>query len=123
MSDGESYSGWAIVELMGHRRLAGKVSQVEQYGSAMLRLDVPGPLEEEWSTQFYSGAAIYCITPTNEEIVRGLALRIQPEPVSRWELPAPERPTHEAVQRQHIRRVEDEGYEDDDFALGEDDED
>lgn len=38
----ESYEGWAILELMGHRRLGGRVSQVEQYGVPMLRIDVPG---------------------------------------------------------------------------------
>jgi hypothetical protein len=91
--DGESYAGWAIVELMGHRRLAGQVRQVEQYGSSMLRLDVPGK-DGPTATQFYSSAAIYCVTPTTEEIARALAAREQPTPVYQWELgrmlPAPD---------------------------------
>lgn len=41
----ETFEGWAIVELMGHRRLAGYVRQAEQFGVAMLRLDVP---EHPW---------------------------------------------------------------------------
>ena len=40
---GTAYEGWAIVELMGHRRLGGRVSEAVQYGVAMLRLDVPKP--------------------------------------------------------------------------------
>lgn len=41
----DAYEGWAIVELMGHRRLGGYVRQAEQFGVAMLRLDVP---EHPW---------------------------------------------------------------------------
>jgi hypothetical protein len=35
-------SGWAIVEVFGHRRLAGRVSEVTIAGAKMLRVDVPG---------------------------------------------------------------------------------
>ena len=45
MTDSGAFEGWAIVELMGHRRLAGYVRQAEQFGAAMLRLDVP---EHPW---------------------------------------------------------------------------
>lgn len=85
----ESYKGWAIVELMGHRRLGGRVSQVEQYGVPMLRIDVPGVKPgDDVATQFYGGSSIYCLTPTTEEMARAVALRNQPAPVQRWELPA-----------------------------------
>lgn len=85
----ESYEGWAIVELMGHRRLGGRVSQVEQYGVPMLRIDVPGVKPgDDVATQFYGGSSIYCLTPTTEEMARAVALRNQPAPVQRWELPA-----------------------------------
>lgn len=82
-----AYEGWAIVELMGHRRLAGQVSQAEQYGVAMLRLDIPAVDEQPAATQFYGGTSIYCITPTTEEIARGIAEHNRPAPVNRWELP------------------------------------
>lgn len=36
-----TYAGWAILELMGHRRLAGYVREVELAGQGMLRLDIP----------------------------------------------------------------------------------
>lgn len=88
MSD--TFEGWAIVELMGHRRLAGHVSEQEIAGQAFLRLDVPADLPV---TQFYSASAVYCITPTTEEIARGLAARMRPAPVQRYELEPP-RPRH-----------------------------
>src|SRR4029077_10618064 len=52
----EAYAGWAIVELFGHVRLAGQVSQVEQYGSTMLRLDVPEVDGHPGFTSFKGGA-------------------------------------------------------------------
>ncbi len=85
----EAYEGWAIVELMGHRRLGGRICQVEQYGIPMLRIDVPAADgREKYSTQFYSGPAIYCMTPTSEEVARRLAVVVQPTPINQWELPA-----------------------------------
>lgn len=79
----EPFEGWAIVELMGHRRLAGKVSEQEIAGHAFLRLDVPAA---QPVTQFYSAAAVYCITPTTEDIATALAAQVRPAPVSRYEL-------------------------------------
>jgi hypothetical protein len=40
-----AFEGWAIVELMGHRRLGAYVRETELAGAAMLRLDVP---EHPW---------------------------------------------------------------------------
>jgi hypothetical protein len=91
MSDSTAYQGWAIVELMGHRRLAGRVSEVTQYGTTQLRLDVPGEGDTIAATQFYSGGALYCVTPTDEKTARAVARLGRPEPVQRWELPAPKR--------------------------------
>jgi hypothetical protein len=44
--------------------------------------EVPGDV---YATQFYSAAAMYCLTPTTEEMAR--AVRSRPEPVQQWELP------------------------------------
>jgi hypothetical protein len=79
---------WVILELMGHRRLAGLLSAVEIAGAPFLRLDVPGK-DGTVATQFYAPAAVYCITPTTEEMARLVAERDQPEPVQRWELRPP----------------------------------
>lgn len=90
------FEGWAIVELMGHRRLAGYVADVEAFGGRMLRLDVPRdvgldtevgvPGEDDIAaTQLYGVSAIYCVTPTTERIARANAT--MPRPVQPWELP------------------------------------
>lgn len=80
------FEEWAILELMGHRRLAGKVTHAVIGGGAFLRIDVPNK-DGDYSTQYYSPGAVYCITPTTEEIARTVAIQSQPEPVYHWEFP------------------------------------
>jgi hypothetical protein len=87
MSD-DAYEGWCVLELMGHRRLAGYVRTEDIAGQAFLRLDVPAVEGHAAATQFYAPAAVYCITPTTEAIVQGFAKASRPAPVQRWELPA-----------------------------------
>ena len=83
-----AFEGWAILELMGHRRLAGYVREVIVAGAGVLRLDVPADAPGEFAaTQYYSPQALYCLTPSSEATCRQLAPSFRPEPVSRWELP------------------------------------
>jgi hypothetical protein len=86
-----TFEAWAVVELLGRRRLAGKVSEQSIAGGTMLRIDIPTG-DEQMTTQFYGNAAIFSITPTTEAIARSVAKRNQPEPVYRFELPAPVAP-------------------------------
>jgi hypothetical protein len=96
MEASAKFEGWAILELMGHRRLAGYVSEQEIAGSPFVRIDVPGSLhtdpsgeqeEHDRATQFYSPTAVYCITPCVEQLARDIAETARPRPVSEWDLP------------------------------------
>jgi hypothetical protein len=90
MTDEYGEDEWCIVELFGHIRLAGRVSEVERFSVKMLRLDIPKRDGDGWlTTQFIGGAALFRVTPTTEEEARGVAAISQPEPVHRWELPEP----------------------------------
>lgn len=82
------FAMWAILEIMGHRRLGGFVSEQQIAGAAFLRIDVPGPEGNITASQFYAPSSIYCITPTSEETARRTALANQPAPVQEWQLPA-----------------------------------
>jgi len=42
---GKPFEGWAILELMGHRRLAGRLTEALVAGAAFIRIDVPGDCE------------------------------------------------------------------------------
>ncbi|MGH3631203.1 MAG: hypothetical protein ACRDRL_27640 [Sciscionella sp.] len=41
-TDVRTWEGWVILELMGHRRLAGYLAEEQIGGVSFLRLDVPG---------------------------------------------------------------------------------
>lgn len=86
------YEGWTILELMGHRRLGGYVTEVNIAGAGFLRIDVPGADGTPVASQFYPPSSVYCLTPVAEAMARAVALRNQPQPVSRWELPQPTEP-------------------------------
>lgn len=70
--EASAFSGWAIVELMGHRIRAGRVCEVEIAGGKMLRVDIP--IQDGVDvTEFYGTAAIYSLRPCSEEIARKTA--------------------------------------------------
>lgn len=84
----EQLEQWALVELMGHRRLAGRVSQDESFGGPMVRVDVfVGPAVEPAVTQFYSPSSLYCVTPITENMARRFSVQNMPQPIGRWDLP------------------------------------
>jgi hypothetical protein len=76
---------WAIVELMGHVRLAGMITEENHFGAVVGRVDIP---QEDGTavTQFFGGGSIYRLTPTTEEIARAIALQDKPKPIQPWEL-------------------------------------
>jgi hypothetical protein len=84
--DKQGFDGWAILELMGHRRLGGHVRTTELAGAPFFRIDVPAAEGEAFATQFYSPGSVYCMTPTTEETARAIAKREQPTPVHLYEL-------------------------------------
>lgn len=80
------FEGWAVLELMGHRRLAGYVRPATIGGAGVIRIDVPGVDDAPGATQFYAPSALYCLTPCTEDLARQVARASQPEPVQPWEL-------------------------------------
>lgn len=58
---------YAIVEIMGHRRIAGRILEVERFGTKMIRIDVPkeGDFAKGFVSQFYGGPSIFSVTPTD----------------------------------------------------------
>lgn len=88
---------WAIVELMGHVRLGGFVSEEERFGAKVGRIDIP-LADGKTATQLFGGGSLYRLTYVTEEIARGVALRNQPVPIHRWELPPPPTPTASTVE-------------------------
>src|SRR3984885_13132476 len=76
---------WALVELFGHQRIVGFLSQ-QTFGTGVLfRVDVPdlikdGETVRDGFTRYFGLSAIYSITPVSEEIVRSLLPSIDGTP-------------------------------------------
>lgn len=88
---------WACVEIFGHRKHYGRVTEVERFGTKMLRVDVPtgtpAPLleTETFDTFMYGGGAIFSLTPMTEEAARKWAESERPKPYKPMgRLPAPD---------------------------------
>lgn len=85
----QPFAEWAIVEMLGHRRLAGHVQEVQIAGHGFLRLDIPEAADGDPArTQLVAPGSVYALHPVTEATARRAAQAWRPEPVSRWELPA-----------------------------------
>lgn len=82
----KAFEGWAILELMGHRKLAGTISEETIGGHSFIRIDVPGE-GCNVATQFYSPTAVYCLTPCTEQLARDFAAGCKPRPVTEYDIP------------------------------------
>lgn len=87
-TDQAPFDEHCIVELLGHRRLAGRVREVTLAGAGMLRLDIPATDGHDAQTQYISPGSLYALHPTTEAIATAAAARFRPDPVARWELKA-----------------------------------
>lgn len=81
------FESWGIVEIMGHKIYAGKLSEQEIAGTAMLRVDVPKIDDIPEYTKLFGAAAIYAITPTDETGARMAATKLRERPISPYVLP------------------------------------
>lgn len=80
----EQFSGWALVEQMGHKSIAGFVREELLAGVPLLRIDVPGQSDEPIATQYIHASTIYALTPMAEDLVRKVAARTRVEPAATW---------------------------------------
>ncbi len=83
---------WAIVEIFGHQRIAGRISEHTIGGCAFVRVDVP-PIEQANGqapipgfTKLYGNGAIYAITFVDEITARSTAAGLKLQPVGVWDL-------------------------------------
>lgn len=66
----EQNDSWAVVELMGHVTLAGRVTKPGEMGG-LWQIDVPEG--DSYQTQFFGSQSVYRIRMVSEEIARAYA--------------------------------------------------
>lgn len=82
---------WVLLEVFGHRRHWGLLTEVERFGAKLARIDeFPPDATEPTATHFYGGASIFSITPVTEESARQQVGDYRPAAVQ--SLPAPAEP-------------------------------
>jgi hypothetical protein len=97
---------WGIVELMGHKVVAGMISKSEMLGKPMLRIDVPETSTYPEFTQFYGDGSIYCVTFVSEEVARLTAEQSKVNPVSVYVPDLISKERHEETIRQYRQKIE-----------------
>lgn len=84
----EELKAWVLVELFGHKRVVGFLSEQNFPGGILLRVDIPdltknGTIVRKGFTRYFGLSAIYSITPITEEAVRELLPSIDGTPAAR----------------------------------------
>ena len=99
------FEEWAVLELFGHQRIAGKVSEATIGGCAFVRVDVPETAKPAY-TKYYGNGAVYAMTPCDEDVARLAAAEIE-----RYNVPVRVQMPRAALP---AGRGDEEGYDDDD---------
>jgi hypothetical protein len=87
-SNADQFDQWAIVDVMGHQRFVGRVTEQVIAGTGFVRIDVPEtPKANAW-TKLVGTASIYAITPITEEIARDMAEKRNDSPIQLFDLSA-----------------------------------
>lgn len=77
---------FAIVELFGHQRIAGKVTEQAFGSSTFVRIDVPETEAQPAFTRLVNPSAVYAINPVTKEVMEEMARSIQQKPIESWDI-------------------------------------
>lgn len=84
--DAFSFDGWAIVEMLGHRKRAGRVRTQPIGGTCFLEVKSESANGEPL-TEFVNVASLYAFTPCTEEAARLVGKTCNPSPVELLAVP------------------------------------
>ena len=82
----EKFEMYAIVELFGHTRIAGTVTEQAIGGATFIRVDVPSTDTQPAFTRLLNPSAIYAINPVTQEVAFAMAESIQAKPIQAWDI-------------------------------------
>lgn len=77
---------WGIIDLFGHQRLAGYVSEFALGGETFVRVDVPDMKDRKGFTRFFGKGAIYSLSPVAKEIALRLVEAWRVKPIQPFEM-------------------------------------
>lgn len=83
----QAFKEWALVELFGHQKIVGMVTETTLAGGAFLRVDVPALNGKPGYTRFINPSSVYAINPLSEEAAMAILSHYVQAPVQPYELP------------------------------------
>lgn len=87
--DQANFSHWAILEVFGHEKYAGKVSTETIGSTSMIKLEVPEIVNEKVTLpgfiKFLNHTSIFSITPVTEEYAKEMAKTLSKHPIEGYE--------------------------------------
>jgi hypothetical protein len=108
-----AFDVWALVELMGHQRIAGRVTEAQIGGAKFVRVDVPASEGVQALTKYLGSSSIYAITPVTEETATAIARQLKVAPISEWD-------ARKLIDKPQPRMIETHNDEDEDDGIEDD---
>ena len=86
MENPNKFKLFAVVELFGHTRISGTVTEQTIGSASFIRVDVPETKKQPEFTRILNPSAIYAINPVTEEVMNEMAEQIQQMPIQSWDI-------------------------------------
>lgn len=86
-----------LVELFGHNRISGMISEHALGNSVMIRIDVPETNQNPAFTKFVNPSSVYALNPIAEEMMHQMAEEIKAKPIQFYDLQDVQRKLMEEV--------------------------
>mgnify|MGYP001262252041 CR=1 FL=1 len=83
----EKLQEFAVIEMMGHRKIVGKITESDIAAGSLLKVSVLGKDGKPERTEYIGVGSIYCLTIVTEEAAMAAAAKNAPEPTWAWNLP------------------------------------
>lgn len=84
----EKFEAFALVELMGRQRLAGRVTETVIAGCGFLQVDVPETTHSPKFTRLIAPGSLYAINPIDEATMKMYAENLCVKPIDSWDINA-----------------------------------
>jgi len=78
----KTFDHWAIVEVMGHARYAGRVTEEAVGGCSFVRVDVPEIDDLPGFTKLLGQSSIFSITPVAREVAVEAVKQFRSRPIT-----------------------------------------
>lgn len=88
MDKKENFEAWAMIELFGHNRISGLVSEQNIGGASFVRVDVPETTQQPAFTRTFNPSAVYAFNWCDEQTARNFAESFQQKPVMVYDIRA-----------------------------------